>query len=318
MFWTSLHEKAKAGLFPLRVMFELTYRCNFRCRHCYVPPVYKKKPELKTKEVYSILDQLKSLGCLYLGFTGGEPFLRKDIFSILSYARKKGFEVLIYSNGSLIDKKAAGILSDLRINKVDITIPSLDLATFERISGMPGSHHMVFDAIDLLRKNKIPLGFKTSLVNENRLEARDIRRFALSLGAQHRLNDMLFPRLDGDKKPYEYMPQAKGNRVCDPRSKKAGRTPRTDHLFFCGAGKTQAAITPAGELKMCLMIDQPRYAIRGLSLAKCWKKLNDFVLALEKKNLHPCGACDLSDHCSWCPARSWLENKTYSQCVIKH
>ncbi|MDP3732051.1 MAG: hypothetical protein Q8R31_03340, partial [Candidatus Omnitrophota bacterium] len=65
-FWQRIHQSAKTKAFPLRVMFELTYRCNFKCKHCYVPYSYRKKRELKTKEVFSILRQLKEMGCFYL------------------------------------------------------------------------------------------------------------------------------------------------------------------------------------------------------------------------------------------------------------
>ena len=76
---------------PARVMFELTYRCNFACGYCYVPDSFRKKyqkRELNTKQVFYILDQLKEVGCFYLGFTGGEVFLRQDIWTILWHARK--------------------------------------------------------------------------------------------------------------------------------------------------------------------------------------------------------------------------------------
>ncbi len=63
-FWEGIHRAAKNKGFPLRVMFELTYRCNFFCRHCYVPLSYREKSkegELRTEEIFLILDQLKDM-----------------------------------------------------------------------------------------------------------------------------------------------------------------------------------------------------------------------------------------------------------------
>ena len=163
-FYIRIHNAAKDKHLPLRVMFELTYRCNFYCQHCYVPLSYRKiseQKELKTKQVLSLLEQLKDIGCFYLGFTGGEPFIREDIMDILWGARRKGFEVLIYTNGSLIDEKIAEQLADLRPNKVDITIPAMSEVSFEAITQMPGSHKKVFNAIDLLYKKGVNLGFKS-------------------------------------------------------------------------------------------------------------------------------------------------------------
>src|SRR5271169_6479398 len=87
-----LFKKATRKVFPIKAVFELTYRCNLKCRHCYVAPsaVNERGKELDTKQVFTILDQLAGAGCLNIGFTGGEPFLREDIFEILGYAKNKG------------------------------------------------------------------------------------------------------------------------------------------------------------------------------------------------------------------------------------
>ena len=264
-FHKQIRRTARRLGFPLRVMFELTYRCNFKCPHCYVPAAYRKYPELKTKDVFSILDQLKAIGCLYLGFTGGEPFLRKDLMEILHYARKSGFEVIIYTNGSLINEKGAKQLGQIGLNKVDVTIPAMSREAFERISGLPGSRNRVFKAIELLRKNRVSLGFKSCLLRQNKGEIKEIEDFAASLQALHRLGDVLLPRLDGSKAPFRYQVRLKG--------KTEAATAKPKPSSGCGAGLSQAAITPGGELKICLMIERPRYPILKTSLKDAWEKL---------------------------------------------
>jgi len=263
IFYHRIHKSAKDRGFPLRVMFELTYQCNFYCQHCYVPLHYRKHKELKTKEVFSILDHLKDIGCFYLGFTGGEPFMRRDIMDILWHAKRCGFELIIYTNGSLIDKRMADELAALRPNKVDITIPAMSKDAFERISGVFGSRDKVFRAVDFLYKRGVKLGFKSCVLKENESEIGKIQDFAVSLGASHRLDDMLSPRLDGSKEPYKYRGQNKfllEKSECQI-TKTDNRKPITENLFKCGVGETQTAITPFGELKMCLMIDYPKYKI---------------------------------------------------------
>ena len=329
----------------MRVMFELTYRCNFRCKHCYVPKSYRKAGELKTKDVFSILDQLRDIGCFYLGFTGGEPFLREDIFDILWYAKKKGFEVIIYANGSLIDEEKADELARLRPNKVDITIPAMSKDAFERISGVSGSRDRVFKTIDLLRKNGINLGFKTCVLKENESEIKEIQDFAASLNALHRLDVMLLPRLDGSKEPYRYRGglneksvagntyQVTRSRSCEigqdyEKSKLEPRTTNHETLFKCGVGVSQAAITPLGELKMCLIIDYPKYKILNKrvssiryqvsgqknGLRDAWERLKELVAAIKPDKNYQCGKCSLYSYCKWCPARGWLENRNFTSC----
>ena len=70
---------------PLRVIFEITYRCNAACDFCYVVP--GREPELTTDECCALVDALKAEGCLFLTLTGGEPLVRGDFFEIAAHAR---------------------------------------------------------------------------------------------------------------------------------------------------------------------------------------------------------------------------------------
>jgi len=342
-FWQRMHKSAKEKNFPLRVMFELTYRCNFYCRHCYVPQGYRKKRELKTKEVFLILDQLADMGCFYLGFTGGEPFMRKDVLDIFRYARKKGFEIIIYTNGSLINKKTADALRDIRPNKIDITMPAISKGVFEKIVQAKDSHRRVFEAIELLHKNRINLGFKSCVLKENESEIKDIQYFASSLGASHRLDDTLSPCLDGSKKPYEYRGRGELGGVHASRcTLHASRftphatrhTPHADcepndaglkqvinshslsvkNLFKCGAGFSQAAITPSGELKMCVMIDCFKYNILKSSFKDSWHRLKEAADSIKPDKRYKCIKCELRLYCKWCPGQGWLYDKNFLSC----
>ncbi len=339
ILWQRIHKKAKEKRILFRVMFELTYGCNFYCRHCYVPQGYRKrKGELKRKEIFSILEQLKDIGCFYLGFTGGEPFIREDIMDILWYAKRKGFEIIIYTNGSLIDEKIADELVALRPNKVDITIPAMSKTAFERISGVCGSRDKVLRGIELLYKNRVNLGFKTCVLKENKSELGDIRKFAQSLGALHRLDDMLSPCLDGSKEPYKYRGQRTKQKTCSD-SKVASdcnfhidnRKPITDNqksstnnLFKCGVGLMQAAITPFGELKMCPMINYPKYEIlntesraQKINLKDAWERLKELVASIKRDENYQCDRCELEPYCKWCPAKAWLYNGSFTSCDLE-
>ena len=59
--------------------------------------------ELPTNQIIGILDEAVSLGAQEIHVTGGEPFLREDIFTILHAAQAKGINIRIQSNGTLLD-----------------------------------------------------------------------------------------------------------------------------------------------------------------------------------------------------------------------
>jgi len=342
-FWQRLHKLAREKSFPLRVMFELTYRCNFYCKHCYIPIGYRRYGQLETKEVFGILDQLADIGCFYLGFTGGEPFMRRDILDILAYAKKKGFEIIIYTNGSLINEQIVKELKRLRPNKIDITIPGMSAEVFDNITGVRGSRDRVFGNIELLHSQGIHLDFKTCVLKQNEKEIEQIQEFSASLGALHRLDTMLLRRLDGSDEPYRYRGTIteKANMfndkpkiirdekdICEIEEKISNSAKLT--LFRCGVGVSQVAITPQGELKLCLMINEPKYKIalpkasylrtkktnkqKALSLKQAWLKLKEFVNCIEPDKNYRCNICKLQPYCKWCPAKSWLMNRSFTSC----
>lgn len=315
-FWQRIHNSAKRRGMLLRVMFELTYRCNFKCGHCYIPPYYKKSRELKTKEVFLILDQLRDEGCFYLGFTGGEPFVRKDIIEILWYAKKCGFELIIYTNGSLISKSMVRELIDIKPNKIDITIPGMSEIIFDRITGVAGSRKKVFDTIERLHASRINLGFKTCVLKDNESEIAAIEDYCHSMAALHRLDAMLSPRLDGSRVPYLF--RGSYNQPTNNYAEKySPDSLKNDPLFKCGSGLTQAAITPKGELKMCVMLDYPKYNILESSLCGSWKRLKKLAMGIQPDENYKCNKCNFQNFCRWCPARAWLYNKTFTSCTIE-
>lgn len=325
-FWENLHKKAYQTGSLLRVMFEVTYECNFKCQHCYVPLHYRdKEKELTTKQVYAVLDQLKELGCFYLGFTGGEPFMRSDFIDIVWYAKKCGFQIIIYSNASCINEKIVRELVRIGINKIDITVPAIKEKTFKKITGV-NAKKKVFDAIECLYKNNVPLGLKTCILQDNEREFEEIRSYALLRTKLYRFDTVVSRRLDGSDFPLQYKtlknflnPQKNTQRCSDAMTVKDVFPKKADavryHMFSsCGVGRISAAITPGGELKMCPVIDYPKYTIQGTSLAKAWDQLKKHTADISAQPNKECEGCSVKQYCTWCPARSWLETKTFNRC----
>jgi radical SAM protein with 4Fe4S-binding SPASM domain len=335
-FTHNLDKIAKARHIPIRAMFELTYRCNFNCVHCYIPPRQRtENNELDTKQVFGILDELCDLGCWTLGFTGGEIFLRQDMLEILLYVKKKGFNIVILTNGSLIDKKIADKLKQVSLNKVDITLHSMKQDTFEKITRCPGSHKKVMIAIELLRQRGIPLGIKNCAMRENKGDLEGVAKFADEVGAVARIGAGIVPRLDGDKAPcghstekicnFQKKPETSvtmcggsantfGGRAQKPEKKTAIERQCRRRVFKCGAGIKSLTINPQGKLKLCLEIDYPKIDILKTGLKKAWQSLNKIAEDAEKDANFKCNSCDLLEFCSWCPARGWLEDGRLTTC----
>jgi radical SAM protein with 4Fe4S-binding SPASM domain len=331
LFSQLISETARRSKFPARIMFELTYRCNFHCLHCYVFN-NKKKKELSTSQIKKVLDQLKVAGCYHIGFTGGEVFLRQDIFEVLEYAKSCGFIISILTNGYLIDEKVAQKLSALgnSLNRVDVSVLGANEKTFEKITGVKGSYNRVIKAIRLLKQAGICVQIKATLLNLNKDEFLSIKRMAEELGVVFRYTLSLFARVDGNKNPLKYQVNSKrivkiekqlldGNGIVDGyeqvvrRSGCIGRR----NLFHCGAAQTEATISPYGELNFCMEIQYPQYSILKTSFQNCWKKLKKLVEDIRLPKEYLCSDCVLASFCHWCPAKAWALKRDFFTCDYK-
>src|SRR5687767_5016184 len=92
-FGTSLRGRASSVRAPLSASFEITRRCPLSCQHCYnnlpMGDRQARARELTVAEHQRILDELAELECLWLLYTGGEVFARKDFPEIYAHAKKR-------------------------------------------------------------------------------------------------------------------------------------------------------------------------------------------------------------------------------------
>jgi len=98
----NLQKKGPLYIVPWRC----TFACGFNCAHCTSAGKPAAPNELSTEDAKRIVDQAYEIGASFFGVTGGEALLRKDLFEILSYARKIGLNTSIITDGRLLDDKA--------------------------------------------------------------------------------------------------------------------------------------------------------------------------------------------------------------------
>ena len=329
-FYRDMSFAARTSKFPLKAMFELTYKCNFRCVHCYVV-TDKRKKELSAEGVKVILDQLKKAGCFHVGFTGGELFLRKDIFEILNYAKRSGFRISILTNGFLIDKERAKKIASLgtSLNRVDISVLGATKNTFEKITGKKNSFKKVMNAIRLLKKEGVDVQVKTTLLEPNKNEFLKIREIANKFDTMFRYGATLSARVDGDKAPLQYQVEpeeiyrikkalAENKKIVNEDNREGWNSQNKNigrkNLFRCGAGQTEISISPYGEMNLCLEMHHPEYNILKGSFEDGWKKIKKLVENIKLPEDYLCRTCEVAHFCHWCPAKSWLLKGDFTSC----
>jgi MoaA/NifB/PqqE/SkfB family radical SAM enzyme len=95
----------------LIVPWRCTFACDSACVHCTSAQKPAAQDEVSTEDAKKIVDKVADFGATFFGITGGQPFLRKDLFEVLDYATQKGLSTSIIIDGRLLDEKRSKILS---------------------------------------------------------------------------------------------------------------------------------------------------------------------------------------------------------------
>jgi radical SAM protein with 4Fe4S-binding SPASM domain len=118
-------KKRRTTSAPTSVKLLLTRECNLNCFYCGADQFKKNEnePELTTNEWIDVLRRLKEIRVFTIDFSGGEIFLRDDVFEILETAVECRFpKITITTNGTLIDPAAAGKLESLNLKDIAVSL----------------------------------------------------------------------------------------------------------------------------------------------------------------------------------------------------
>lgn len=102
---------------PLFANLDITMKCNSKCSYClrwtdnYSLGSFSKKQskQMTTEQAYSVIDNIAQFPVLLLTIQGAEPLTRADIPQILKYAKNKGLQTMLITNGILLEKRAEQI-----------------------------------------------------------------------------------------------------------------------------------------------------------------------------------------------------------------
>jgi radical SAM protein with 4Fe4S-binding SPASM domain len=326
-FSSAIQGRGSAARIPMNVTFEVTRRCPLACSHCYnnlpVGDRAARDAELTLDEHRRLLDELADLGCLWLLYTGGEIFARRDFLDIYTHARSRGFLITLFTNGTMITPAIADHLVRHRPFCIEITVYGRTRETYEKLTGVAGSYDRCMRGIQLLKERNLPLKLKTVAVTVNKHELDDIRMFAEEQGLEFKLDAMMSPRIDCSQSPLEVRLTPDEIVELDVRDQKrmdewalfasryqgvATPPPSDDHVYQCGGGINSFAVDPSGEMSICVLSQQDKFNLRLGSVRQGW---DEFLLKVRSKKpsrLTKCARCALKALCGMCPANGELEN----------
>jgi MoaA/NifB/PqqE/SkfB family radical SAM enzyme len=169
---------------PLDVICEISYLCNLECPTCFRWTSKPDEHELTAEEWKGVLTKLKAwLGTFNLTFSGGEPFLRKDILEIFKFASVNGIVTQVVSNGSFIDKTLAMRIIASGLDGLTLSLNSMVPKIHNETRGTNGAFDEVMAAIDNLQDRKgMRLSLSTTIVKDGINGLVDVIEFAKAKG----------------------------------------------------------------------------------------------------------------------------------------
>jgi radical SAM protein with 4Fe4S-binding SPASM domain len=313
-----LFEKSVALRVPLSVHIDLTMRCNERCIHCY--RVIERRPELTTDELKALLEDVARAGTLYLTFSGGEVFLRADLFELIEHARRLHFDVRLKSNALLITPEKAGRLRRLGVRQVDISIYSVEPAVHDWVTKVPGSLERSLEGAALLRDAGITVKLNCPLMKQNVGQYKAIRALAERLGLLSGFDPMITAKNDGDTSPValritrkDLMQVLQDPAMNPDLGKPAPRvdTPGRSDLdeVPCGASHNACYVSAYGDVMPCVAMPIACGNVRDEPFAQIWHRSPEMlrVRSIRIRDLHTCSSCAASRFCTRCPGQALVE-----------
>jgi len=319
--------KAERRRTPLNMHFELTYRCNEQCVHCFCVVEHGReaeaaKRELTYDEVVRTLDQLAEMGALYMTFSGGEVLVRRDFFEIVEHARRRGFVYRIYTNGIGLTEERARRLAALDPLTVELSIFSADPAVHDRITRVPGSFERLIKAVRRLKAHGVRVYLKTVVMKPNVGDLIAVRTLARELEVfNHLFTCDVSPRIDGDiHGPSRYQLTEDQVLEClasDALSKHVheGFTGSPAEVArqrtTCGPAVNGGCIDPYGNVFPCIAFRVPMGNLREKSFREIWdgppQAIRDLLAVQHFSDLPECSSCELVGFCTRCHGDNLLE-----------
>jgi len=174
---------------PIIVSYEITKKCNQRCKMCNNWEEYSKykNDELTTEEIEDIMGQLAARRVQIISLTGGEPLIRKDILEVVGIIKRLGMNVHIVSNGTLLTKEMVTGLVEAGLDSITVSIDGAKASTHNSIRGFKNAFEKAVEGMRTAREfgnGRLHIGTNTVFMSETIDEIPDVVDLAHQLGAQ--------------------------------------------------------------------------------------------------------------------------------------
>jgi len=308
-------------------VWEITMKCNMRCKHCGSSCEDKLPGELSTEEALRVCDELGELGMRYIAISGGEPTTREDWPLLVKRLRKNGIKPNMITNGWLITEEILNTAVESGISSICISIDGLEET--HNFMRRKGSFGRSMNAFELANKKGISTAAITTINKKNIGEldqlkevliSKGVKRWQLQIGLpmgnlERNSHLVLDPEQMDDIIDFAYN-NLNDNRIIihladcigyyNSKSIEVRKASNTlDHYLWrgCLAGKYSMGILHNGDIVACTSIRDKEFiegSVREKSIKEIWNNPDGFKWNMEmtKSKLKGfCSKCSYGDVC---------------------
>lgn len=267
------------------------------------------------REIESLLDELASLGTLFLTITGGEPAIRRDLEDIVAAASERRFSVMLKTSGTLLDDKRVEALAEAGLRQVDVSVYDDRPDEHDLFVGMSGAWRKTEDV--LKRFSALGVVAKASVIatRDNADRVLRIVDWCEQFGFAYAVTTRIYAGVDGNRTPCSLRIEADQleRLLEDPRLFDSKELLERHHVraegAFCAAGSGTAHIWPDGRIGLCPIVPLVLGNIRERSFRELWIESTERKQFVETtwSDVQECHECPVAWACKRCPGAAMVE-----------
>ena len=324
--------KAAEQRLPLYGVLELLPLCNLNCDMCYVRMSRTEMEQvgrLQTiDEWIQIAEDMAKARTLFVLLTGGEPLLYPDFRPFYLKLLELGMIVTINTNGTLLDEEWADFFAQHKPRRINITLYGASNATYEKLCHHPKGYDLTIRGIKLLKERNVDIKINGSLAKENVDDRMKIIEIGESMDIPVRIDTYMYPTVRERLHPYKEQARLSPEIAAKARVEvlrremgeelfaqyrqltlhDAKNTPEGEEIpgrMKCRAGQSSFVINWQGQMRSCVVLDEPSISLKETSFEAAWKQGVEEVEQLRTSS--KCSKCKLRKVCNTCAAAAIAE-----------
>lgn len=306
-FYRVMAEEARKHAIPLSGTFELTPRCNFNCKMCYVHLAADRIPlfgkELTADEWIRVAEEARDAGMLQLCITGGEPILHPEFETIYREISKMGFFITLQTNASVLSDNILSLLEEYPPQDAKITIYGSDNEIYRAVCGVENGFTRTDQGIRDLLQLGIPVMSVTTVIKQNKDDLENIYQYTQKLKIPWIYTSGVKPSVRGaetnarevaidEESATDYREDVR--QMIQRPAMKDEKKP----CEYCRGYRMSFWVSWDGNMRFCSFMNEPDISVREYTFSEAWKQLVEYEERLQWPV--PCRTCEIRHICRRC------------------